>query len=120
MRAVLVCGWVLFATGSALARADDPKFGKVTLATIGEGKPAAEDGKDSPSRQLLKEPYNTGLAQVQAIARLHGKGVIGRGEIGPAVRRLAYLEAELFEDPNAGVRWLELWAATLVELERVS
>jgi hypothetical protein len=120
MRALLVGGWVLLAAGPALARADEPTFDKLTPATVGAVKPAAADAKDSAGRKLQKEAYNTRLAQVQALVKQRDQGVIGRAEVGLAVRRLAYAEAELFPDPAAGVRWLDLWVEIVTDLERLS
>lgn len=124
MHALLTGAWSVVAVsilaGPVFAQPAEPKFDKLTLANVGAVKPAPADANDTPTRKLQKEAYNARLAQLQAIVQQHQKGVTGRAEIGVAVRRLAFAEADLFDHPAAGVRWLELWDDVLADQERLT
>ncbi|HJZ60487.1 MAG TPA: hypothetical protein VKE74_36425, partial [Gemmataceae bacterium] len=56
--------------------------------------------------------------QVQALVGSVQRREGGQTEFAVAIRHLAFTEAELLNDPAAGVRWLELWLDILTDLEQ--
>ena len=120
MRALVIGSAFLALTADPVAaQPARPKLDRINVETVGAVKPLAPATDDTPTRKLQKEAYNTRLAQVQALVGSVRRRESGQAEFAAAIRRLAYTEAELFDDPAAGVRWLDLWVDILTDLERV-